>query len=209
MKITIFGATGGTGVEVVRQACEAGHDVTAVVRDPARLHAESPHLTVVAADAMSPAAIGPAILGADVVVTAIGGRSFKPTTLQSDSTTAIIKAMRETGARRLIAVSNSGMFTDGDTLVSKAIVKPILRRILRNPWADMRQMEAIVRASDLDWTLIRPPKLTDGSLTRKYRTAVNRNVRGGMQVSRADVGHLIVDCFDNLASVRSAISLGY
>src|SRR5262252_3334727 len=108
MKVTIFGATGGTGRHLVQQACEAGHEVTAVVRDPARIGYRSPQLTVVTADAMDPVAIGPAVAGRDVVVSAIGSRDGRaPTTVHTDSSTSIIEAMRGAGTRRLIVVSNS------------------------------------------------------------------------------------------------------
>jgi putative NADH-flavin reductase len=87
----------------------------------------------------------------------------------------------------LIVVSNSGRITVGDGLLTRLIVKPILRRLLQHTFADMRRMEDLVRASELDWTIVRPPMLTDGRRTGAYRTAINHNVRGGMRISRADL----------------------
>jgi putative NADH-flavin reductase len=207
MKLTVFGATGGTGKQVVIQACEAGHQVTAVVRDPARLAVEHPNLTVIQADVMDPASIESAIAGRHAVVTAIGSRGLKPSTVTADSTASIVKAMAATGVRRLVTVSNSGMFTDGDDLLTRTVVKPIAWRFLKHPWNDALRAEEVVRASDLDWTLTRPPRLTDKPRTGSYRTAVGRNVRFGFTVSRADVADVILRCLQDPASIRTAISL--
>lgn len=201
MKLTILGATGGIGREFVDQACAAGHDVTAVVRSPGALDPR-PHLTVVGQGELDSA-----IAGRDAVLTAIGPRGRGPTTVQTDTTTTIIAAMRAAGVRRLVCVSNSGMHTDGDGPLTKALVKPILRGMLRHGFADMRGMEEVVVASGLDWTILRPPRLTNGRHTGTYRTEVNRNVRGGMQVSRADVADCMLRCLTDPAAVRAAISI--
>jgi len=204
MRITLFGATGGTGREVLDQALAAGHEVTAVVRDPSKLSAPG----VVAADVMDPAAIAPFIDGRDVVVTAIGSRELRqPTSVQTDSTASIVEAMRETGVRRLIVVSNSGMVTEGDGPLTKALVKPILRRILVHGWTDMRHMEDVVTASGLDWTIIRPPMLTNGPRTGAYRRELGRNVRGGRRISRADVADSILRSLGDPDTVRETVSI--
>ena len=206
MKITIFGATGGTGRHVVEQAGAAGHDVTAVVRDAARL-APGADLTVVTADVMDPDAIAPAIAGRDAVLTAIGAAGRGPTTVQTDSTAAIVAAMRQTGVRRLVCVSNSGMHTDGDGPFTKALVKPLLRRVLRHGFSDMRGMEDLVTATDLEWTIVRPPRLTNGRATGAYRTEVGRNVRGGMQVSRADLADCVLRSLTEPSWSRATVSV--
>jgi putative NADH-flavin reductase len=193
---------------VLDLACAAGHEVTAVVRDPARLTGNGPHLTVVTANVMDPDAIGSLIAGRHAVVTVIGpceGRT--PSTVQTDSTASIVTAMRHNGTRRLIVVSNSGMFTDGDGPVSRLVAKPILRRLLRHPWADMRRMEDVVRDSELDWTITRPPMLTNGPRTGSYRTAADRNVRGGIRVSRADLADGILRCLADPGSIHTAVSI--
>jgi putative NADH-flavin reductase len=208
MKITLFGATGGTGSQVLDLACAAGHEVTAVVRDPARLTGDGRQLMVVMANVMDPKAIGPLVAGRDAVVTAIGPREGRtPSTVQTDSTGSIVTAMRHNGTRRLIVVSNSGMFTNGDGPVSRLVAKPILRRLLRHAWADMRRMEDLVRDSALDWTIMRPPMLTNGPQTGSYRTAADRNVRGGIRLSRADLADDILRCLADPGSIRTAISI--
>ena len=207
MKIALLGATGRTGRQFLAQANAAGHDVTAVVRDPAALTSR-PRLSVIAADVMDPDAIGPLFADQDAVVTTIGPRQTRiPITVQTESTASILSAMRHHGTRRLIVVSNSGMVTTGDGPVSRIVAKPILRRLLRHTWADMRRMEDVVRASDLDWTILRPPMLTDGKRTGAYRTALDRNVRGGIRVSRADVADAILRCLADPALVHATVSI--
>jgi putative NADH-flavin reductase len=204
MLITLFGATGGTGRQFLDQATKAGHQVTAVVRDPAALDAND----VVKGDVMDPAAIAPFIDGRHAVVTAIGSRDARrPTTVQTDSTASIVEAMRATGVRRLIVVSNSGMVTDGDGPLTKALVKPILRRILVHGWTDMRHMEDVVTASGLDWTIIRPPMLTNGPLTGAYRSQLGRNVRGGRRISRANVADSILRSLADDTTVGATVSI--
>ncbi|MEJ2859266.1 MULTISPECIES: NAD(P)-dependent oxidoreductase [unclassified Saccharothrix] len=202
MKITVFGASGGTGGHVVERARAAGHEVTAVVRTP------NGRDTV--ADVLDPDSIAPVIAGADAVVTAVGTRDLKPTTLQTDSTRSIVTAMAAAGVRRLVVVSNSGMVVDDqDGAVSRYLVKPILRRVLRHPWADMARMEEVVRDSGLDWTITRPPNLTNGPRTDKFRTASGTNLRGGNNISRADLAVLIVACLEDPGTIGQTIAVGY
>src|SRR5262245_53798995 len=103
MRLTIFGATGGTGTQLVRQALERGHEVTAVVRDASRLDVpDQERLKVVTADVMDPSAIEPAVAGADVVISAIGHRDTGPTTVCEDSARSVIEAMGKAGVRRFL-----------------------------------------------------------------------------------------------------------
>jgi putative NADH-flavin reductase len=206
MKITIFGATGGTGRQLVDQACAAGHDVTAVIRDPTTLATRS-NLTVITSDITDPDTLAPAIAGREAVLTSIGPNGRGPTTVHKATTTTIIEAMHLTDVRRLICVSASGMHTAGDGPLTRVLVKPILRRVLRHGFADMLGMEAVVRASSLDWTILRPPRLTNGRRTGGYRTEVDRNVRGRFQVSRADLADCMLHCLTDPASVGKAISI--
>src|SRR5918999_2791564 len=98
-----------------------------------------------------------------------------PTTVRVDAARVIISAMREAGMRRLVAVSAAGAHTDGDGMFVRFVVKPVLGYVLRHEFADMRAMEEVVRASDLDWTIVLPPRLTDGARTGRYRSRVNTN----------------------------------
>lgn len=209
MRITVFGATGGTGREVVAQALEAGHHVTVVVRDPARLRQADPRLEVVTADAMTPEAIAQAVAGQDAVVSALGPRPKDRTPVSSAGAHAIITAMRAGGTHRLIVVTASGHIVDaGDGWFTKAVVKPILRRFLRDAFTDFARTDQAVETSGLDWTIMRPPRLTGGG-PRPYRTAVDRNVRGGSTIARADLAREILAALANPGTAGHTISLGY
>jgi putative NADH-flavin reductase len=206
MKITVFGATGGIGGHVVRQALDAGHQVTAVVRDPARLDLRHERLDVVTADIMDPEAIADAVKGRDAVISALGARDLKPTTVARDSARSIISAMTRTGARRLLAVSNSGMIRDGDGFLLRTLLKPVVGRVLREPWADMAAMEELIFASDLDWTVVRPPRLTDGELTGSVRSRIGANPKG-FTVARADVADFLLKAVDDDTFSRFPVSI--
>lgn len=215
MKLTVFGASGGTGSQVVSQALGAGHDVVAVVRDPARLPVTHPSLTVLAADVLRPADIAEAVAGRDAIISALGHsrrkqeRRTAPLTLCADSARSITTAMREVGARRLVIVSASGPFPDkGDGPVLRYVAKPLLgRTVFAVPWRDLVAMEEVVRASDLDWTILRPPQLTDNPASGRYRTREGMNLRGGLRVSRADLAHLALAVADAPDTYRATIFL--
>ncbi|WP_031003659.1 NAD(P)-dependent oxidoreductase [Streptomyces sp. NRRL F-5727] len=213
MRITVLGATGGTGRQLVEQALDAGHHVTAVVRDPSRLRlrqgADAPRLDVLTADVMDPEAMTAAVAGRDAVVSALGSAPRTEASVCSDGARSVIAAMRTTGTRRLIVVTASGHVVDeGDGPFTRALVKPVVRRVLAGNFADFARTDRIVRDSGLDWTIMRPPRLTDGA-PRPYRTATDRNVRGGITLARADLARAILAALAEPGSVRHTIGLGY
>jgi putative NADH-flavin reductase len=209
MKLTIFGATGATGTSLTQQALAAGHDVRAVVRDPARFSVPAhPLLQVVVADVMNPDSIGPAVAGSDAVVTAIGPRGTGPTAVIQDSARAVIAAMDKAGSRRLLMLSGSIVADDGDSPFLRYLLKPLARRtFLRHVCADMQAGEAEVRDSDLDWTIVRPPRLTSKLPTGRFRTAIDRNVPRGFSVPRADLAACLLALADDPASLRKHIGI--
>ena len=198
MKLTIFGASGATGTTLVQQALAAGQEVTAVVRDPARLAIPAhPRLEVVTADVLDPAAISPAVDGADAVISAVGPGTGA-STLRQDSTRSIIQAMQKTGTRRLLTVSGSIVADDGESAFMRYLLKPVVRRtFLRHVCADMRRAEDEVHNSNLDWTILRPPSLTNKAATGTYRTAVDRNLPHGFSISRADLAAYMLTLLDD------------
>jgi len=204
MNITVFGATGGTGRHVVAQALDAGHQVTAVVRDPARL-AVPPRegLTVFTARLDDRATVLRAVTDADAVVDALGDHGNRPTTFRADTARVVTAAMRDAGVRRLVVISASGAHTTGDSLPIRLLVKPVLGWFLRHHFADMRAMEDVVRASGLDWTIVLPPQLTDRPATGRIRRRVDANVRGSYRMTRADLATAVLQVVTDDA-VRSA-----
>jgi len=193
MNITVFGATGGTGTALVEQALAAGHEVTAVVRDPARMKvAPHPRLRVVTADVMDPASIAPALAGTDAAVNTVGPHGLGRTTIQQDSVRSILQAMHQVGARRLLHISGSSTVDDGESWYMRFPVKPLARAtFLGNSCTDMRGAESLIRASDMEWTIFRPPAL-NSKPARGYRTAIDRNLPHGFSVTRADLAACMV-----------------
>jgi putative NADH-flavin reductase len=205
MKLTIFGATGGVGRQVLEQAIAAGHDVTAVVRDPEKL--SSTQVRVVTADLSDadPAALYSAISGADAVLSGLGARSKADIGVAWRGTAAITQAMHAAGVRRIVVVSAAPVGTvpsparpapprhdPGDGFVLRNVAYPILRSAFHENYADLARMEDVLRESDLDWTVVRPVRLTSKPLTGTYRTAYGQNVRHGLFISRADVAHCML-----------------
>jgi uncharacterized protein YbjT (DUF2867 family) len=209
MRVTVVGATGGVGTEVVRQGLAAGHGVVAVVRDPGRLAVpDQDGLTVLVADALDPAALRPAVKGADAVVSALGTRTSGPTTVCADGVRAMLHAGADADVTRFVAVSASGAYVDsGDGLASRYLAKPILRRLLRHGFADTRRADDLLRASGTEWTIVRPPKLTDGPARGTYRRRLDRNV--GIRISRADVAHAILGALADPGTVGHVLGIGY
>jgi putative NADH-flavin reductase len=220
MRLTIFGATGRIGRELVSQALAAGHEVTAVVRDPGRLPAGTVrHLRVDFANP-DPDALRDAVLGADAVLSALGPTSAGDAGVASRATAAISQAMLAAGGRRLVVVSAAPVGPvrvpgpdrevqpdPGDDTLTRLVLGPILRRIFRAQYADLARMEQGLRSGGLAWTSIRPPRLTDGALTGAYRTAVGRNLIHGRQISRADVAHLMLAVLDRPETVGETVGI--
>ena len=207
MRVTVFGATGGIGREVVSQALAAGRHVTAVVRDPARLSVPaSENLTVVTAGVTDPAAVAPALDGADAAVSALGPRRGDSKTICADGARAILGAMAKTGVRRLVAVSASGLFREaGEPPVTRYLVKPLLQAILRDGKADVHHMEDLITGSAADWTIMRPAMLTNRPLGA-YRTALDRYV--SPQAGRADVANAVLRAIDDPSTIGHRVNVG-
>jgi putative NADH-flavin reductase len=207
MKLTVLGATGGTGREILRQALARGHEVTAVVRDPGRLPDDlRAAVTVVVAEATDPAALVPAVTGSDAVVSAVGTRDrSRPTTACADAARAAVAAVREAaGDARLVIAGNSAHSPGpGDDPFTRYVVKPaILARILKHANADARRAEELARTSGLPWTIIRAGMLTDRPGKGRYRSALDRNVTGGFQITRADFARALLDAAEDPAAGR-------
>ena len=219
MKLTIFAASGGIGRHLVGQALAAGHDVTAVARNPASLPAE---VRAVRADlaAAQPAALATAVGGADAVLSALGPRSKADYGIASTGTRAIVGAMEAAGVRRLVVVSAAPVGTiasprrprpprhdPGDGFVMRHLLSPLLTVALRDLYVDLALMEDILAGSGLDWTAVRPPRLTNRAGTGAYRTAYGRNLRRGLTVSRADVAHLMLTVLGQPETIGHAIGI--
>lgn len=207
MKLTVFGGTGPTGREFVRLAVAGRHEVTAVVRDPAAL-SEVAGLTVRRGDVLDAASLADSMDGADAVVSALGSRSGRgPTTVYSAGTDNILNAMRSAGVRRLVALTAVPVTPREQRGPAEKLLDRVLYLFFGGLYHDMARMEQRVFASDVDWTIIRPPKLTDKPGTGEYRVATNSSLRGGTAITRADLALAMLTALHDPASVRVALNV--
>jgi putative NADH-flavin reductase len=219
MKLTIVAATGGIGRQVLEQAVAAGHEVTAVVRDPKKL---STRVRIVAADlAMAdPAALESAVDGADAVLSGLGARSRSEAGVAARGTRAIVSAMQATDVRRIVVVSAAPIGTvaspgrpssprhdPGDGFFMRHLFAPLTKAALRGHYADLALMEDVLRESGLDWTVVRPPRLTDKPATGSYRTAYGQNLPRGFLISRADVAHYMLKVLDQPETIKQTVGI--
>ena len=220
MKLTIVAATGGIGRQVFEQAVAAGHDVTAVVRNPEKLRGAPARIVAADLSAADPATLRSAVEGADAVLSGLGPTSTAEAGVAAQGTRAIVDAMTATGATRIVVVSAAPIGTvaspgrpdppkhdPGDGFVMRHALNPLVKATLRKHYADLALMEDILRDSGLAWTVIRPPRLTDKPLTGTYRIAYGRNLRRGVLVSRADVALLMLRVLDQPQTVKQVLGI--
>ena len=189
MKLVVFGASGGTGREIVGQALEQGHEVTAFVRDPKKLAIKDSKLHVIEGDVLKDqSAIAKAIMGKDAIICALGrANSLKSAGLIAGSLAAIVPAAKRHDVRRLILISAFGV---GDSSRNAPLVPRLSYwLLLADIYRDKKAGEDIVKASGLDWTIIHPVMLTTGPKTDAYRSGELLDLRGIPKISRADVAH--------------------
>lgn len=210
LKVAIIGATGGTGREIVRQSLAAGHETIAVARRPESVKIQNPKLEIRRGDVLEPDSLCRALDGTDAVVSAIGmGRAAEPTKFFSDGIANIIHAMRQAKASRLICVGASGYVDEPrHPLLIRFMMKNLVQPILRHSYEDMMRMEDAIKASELDWTIVRPPRLTNGRRTEFYRVQ-KEVVIGGAKISRADVADYIVKSLNDARTFQAACGVAY
>jgi len=192
MKVLVFGSTGGTGRELLVQALDQNHTVTAYARDPAKIEdIQHSRLTVVRGDVLDATTVKSAVAGHDGILVAIGTGPSR-TTLREEGTRNIVEAMQSTGVKRLICQSSLGV-GDSRTNLSFLTKYIIVGLFLRHAFADHERQEAVVRKSSLDWTIVRPPHLKDGPRTGTYRhgfSTTDTRIKGW--ISRADVADFML-----------------
>lgn len=205
MKIAIFGATGKTGLELVKRALDRGHTVTVFVRDPARLQDRRGVLKVFSGDVHDAASVEQCVKDQDAVICALGSKDlFKNSKIRTNGTINIIRAMKKWGVPRLVVMSAMGV---GDSWSSLSLINKLFFAILM-PAAreDHESQEAEVKASGLDWTIIRPSGLKDTPHTGVY--LVGENIRAKTaQISRGDVADLMLLALENNTYTHSALTI--
>ncbi len=209
MRLLVFGATGGTGRELLIQALDQEHSVTAYARDPATIEdIQHSRLTVVRGDVLDAATVKSAVAGHDGILVAIGAGATR-TTLREEGTRNVVEAMQRSGVKRLVCLSSLGVGESRAHLsfFTKYVVVGIF---LRHAFADHERQEAVVRGSSLDWTIVRPPHLKDGPRTGVYRhgfSPTEKRIKGW--ISRADVADFMLRQLVDDTYVHQAPGVSY
>jgi len=187
MKLLILGATGPTGHQLVSRALEAGHSVAALVRDPRKV---TESIEVIQGDATKASAVADAARGRDAIVSALGTSKSLKGGIMMRAVPVLLPAMRQNGVKRLILQSSFGVAESFDE--ATAIQKFFFRTLLRSIYADKAKADAMIEGSALEWTIVRPVRLTNGPRTGKYRVSERFDARGPKSVSRADVADFMI-----------------
>ncbi|MEI6683742.1 MAG: NAD(P)-binding oxidoreductase [Bacteroidota bacterium] len=187
MKIAVFGATGKTGILIVYQALNQGHEVTAFARDPSKVTIRHTHLRIVKGDVTEMEMVKQAVTGQDAVLCALGVAKNKPGTTLSEGTRNILTAMETEGVRRFICMSSAGILGNDAGFWFGRIFMPLF---LNHIFEDKKRQAEVIKASALEWVIIRPTALTDSPKTNTYK--INPGVPTSTTVPRADVADFML-----------------
>lgn len=196
MKLTVFGATGGVGREVVTQALDAGHDVRAYVRNPAKLDLAHPNLTVITGELTDREAVQRTVGGADAVISALGPSLDRKATGMPlvDGTRTIVEAMRAEGVERYIGMATPSLRNPRDTRSLLGLVVPFMgRTFLSRAYRELLAMSRLVTDSPLDWTIARFTRPTDDARTGTVRASYLGRDRIRVSITRADIATFLLD----------------
>jgi putative NADH-flavin reductase len=195
MKVAIFGASGATGLLLTQRCLGNGYSVTALLRSPDRFPLRE-RVRVVVGSALESMAVRQTVEGADVVLSALGARSWHNEYVLERAVPLIVTAMRQTGVSRIIALGSAGALDDSLKL-QPALVRWLVRRVLYEgvlkwPVASQRAQWLTLSASGLDWTMVMPPMLTNGPARHRVRVDGEALPQRGMRISRADVADFMM-----------------
>jgi putative NADH-flavin reductase len=205
MKLLIIGATKGIGFEATRQALEAGHNVRALARSAAYMALSHPKLEKFRGDALKTEDVEAALIGVEVVIQTLGvgpGDLFRPVHLFSDATRVLIPAMRSQGVRRLICVTGFGAGESGARI--NRVQRLPFQIVFGRAYKDKSLQERLIKASELDWTIVRPGVLTDGPRTGRYQVLSEASQWRNGIISRADVADFLVRQIEDRSCVHRA-----
>jgi uncharacterized protein YbjT (DUF2867 family) len=204
MRIAVFGGTGGTGRQVIEQALEVGHQVSALVRDPNRLSEAAKKADIFIGDVLNAQQVAETIAGANAVVVSLGSRSDSPENTVSQGTKNIITCMQQTGVKRLVVVTSLGVGDSKDQvpMAFKLVIKTVMRKIM----ADKEIQEQYVQESGLDWVIVRPGGLSDDPASRTYIFGTDPSIIAG-RVSRADVASFVLQNLSDDQFLGQAVAI--
>ena len=208
MKLLILGATGATGLEVVTQAIERGHTVTAFVRNPEPLKPFGDRITVICGNVLDSAELAGVLIGQDAVLSAFGPRlpiSKDDADLLQRFALALTHGMQKAGVRRVVIESTAFLFKDAVFPPAHLFGRLFFPGVVR----DANEMENTFQKSGLDWTLVRPPQLTNKPRTGKYRVLEGHLPSFGYNIPRADVADFMIKAGENHASIQKIIGVAH
>jgi putative NADH-flavin reductase len=206
MKLAVLGATGGTGLEIIRQALGRGHSVTAFVRSPERLNSYARSVTVKQGNLLNSSELEEVLRGEDAVLSAFGPRvpiAKNEESLLRDFATALAPALLRAGVKRVVVESSAFLFRDSFIPPTYLVGRLLFPSVV----IDAAAMEDIFQKTQLDWTLVRPPRLTDGAHSGKYRIREGHLPRFGFSISRADVADYFLKAVDDQTTIRKIIGV--
>lgn len=214
LNLLILGANGGIGRQATELALHSNHRVTAILRNPSKLPLSHPNLTLIQGDILHPETYLTHLENKDAVISAIGvsGGMFgdKPTTLYSHGNATLLQAMQQTNTTRVYFISATAIeISPVLPWYARFAARYIVQRLLKHMYADLRTMEEEIKKSRLDWTIIRPPRLTNKPITGHYRFAINSFLKNCLEISRADLAHFMLNNVTNEATYRSIIEIAY
>lgn len=194
MKLTVFGATGRTGLEIIKQAVERGYQVSVFVRNKDKLGELKSKVEVHEGDIMSVEDVSKACRGSDVVISAIGPTKDSQPGFQPRAIQTIITSMQQLNLKRLISMTGAGVRAPEDhpKLADKAIVS-LMKIVAKKALSDGEQHAKVVIGSDLDWTIVRAPMLKDGPAKSAYMSGMVGDENLGISISRTDMASFILD----------------
>jgi putative NADH-flavin reductase len=192
MRFVVFGASRGLGLEVVKQALEGGHTVTAFVRSPEKFTVTHPSLTVFKGDSMDAEAVEKAIAGQEAVISALGPTRPPIPHMMETSAENIVAGMKKHGVRRLISTTGAGVRQPEDQpKFIDHFIGFLLNLLAKDVVLDSAENVKLIQASELDWSVVRFPRLMDGEHTGRYRVGyVSKD--SSTQFSRADGADFIL-----------------
>ncbi len=202
MHLFILGATGGIGRHLLASALQRGHHVTAYVRSPQKVNLTHQRLTTIQGDLFDPAQLAAALPGHDVILSAFGPTRMRATTMRRDFGHALATAARQAAVPRIQLVSAAFLFPDIGFL-GRILKATLFRQMI----PDMAAMEDEIRQPDLTWTIIRPPRLTNGPVTDAYRIMDGDLPHGGFYISRADVASFMIHEAENPTHPQKIVGL--
>lgn len=203
MKLIIFGATGGVGQSLVKQALAKGHQVTAFVRTPSKLETKHNNLSVIQGDAFNPTDVSAAIAGHDAVISCLGSnKGMKQSTELQEMTQHIVQGMQEQHVDRIVYTASAGVHNELTGITGK-----LMMVLLKNPLIDHRAAVEAIKQANLNYTIVRPMGLTDKDFTGVYRESTSTTPSKSSTIPRADVAHFILKALEDSSYDKTSIGL--